>query len=182
MPVGCAVGAMHPALIPAILSGTDARRAAANLTCVVAAMPTGILLRGISVPLFFDGRSNTPAPRFGPCSPARCTALHNAARQGDAGGVKALLAAGSDVHSTDPRGYSLRSHLLSGRIRVGECLLSDCRQCGECLGFADCRRGTGMCLLCRRRALDLASENGHTETAMALAKAGADVQCEDNDG
>ncbi len=57
---------------------------------------------------------------FGPCSPARCTALHNAARQGDAGGVKALLAAGSDVHSTDPRGYSLRSRLLSRRLRVGE--------------------------------------------------------------
>ena len=35
--------------------------------------------------------------------------------------------------------------------------------------------------LCRRTALHLASEKGHTETAMALAKAGADVQCEDND-
>ena len=124
MPVGIAMGAMHPALIPALPSGTDVvRKAAATLTCVVAAMPTGILLRGISVPLFVDGRSNTPAPRFGPCSPARCTALHNAARQGDAGGVKALLAEGSDVHSTDAGGYCLRSRLRSRRLRVGECVV-----------------------------------------------------------
>ncbi len=108
--------------------------------------------------------------------------MHNAARQGDAGGAKALLAAGSDVHSTDPRGYSLRSHLLSGRLRAGECLLSDCRQCGECRGFADCRRGTGMCLRCRRTALHLASLNGHTKVAVALLKAGADVHCTDNEG
>jgi hypothetical protein len=57
--------------------------------------------------------------------------------------------------------------------------LSDCE---EGLGFADCRRGSGMCLLCRRTALHLASTEGHTATALALAKAGADVQCEDNDG
>ena len=61
-------------------------------------------------------------------------------------------------------------------------MLSDCRRCGECLGFADCRRGTGMCLLCRRTALHYASLNGHTETAMALVKAGADVHCKANDG
>ena len=76
----------------------------------------------------------------------------------------------------------MRSHLLSGRIRVGECLLSDCRQCGECLGFADCRRGTGMCFRCRRTALHLASLNGHTKVAVALLKAGADVNCTANDG
>ncbi len=131
---------------------------------------------------FVDGRSNIPAPRFGPCSPARCTALHNAARQGDAGGVKALLAAGSDVHSTDPRGYSLRSRLLSRRLRGVECLLSDCRRCGECLGFADCRRGTGMCLLYRRTALHLASLNGHTVLAVVLVEASADVHCNCNNG
>ncbi len=97
--------------------------------------------------------------------------------------MKALLAAGSDVHSTDPRGYSLRSRLLLRRLRVGVlCLLSDCRQCGECLVFADCRRGTSMCLLCRRTALHLASLNGHTELAVALVKAGADVHCKTNDG
>ena len=50
------------------------------------------------------------------------------------------------------------------------------------LGFADCRRGTGMCLLCRRTALHLASTEAHTATALALAKVGADVQCEDNGG
>jgi hypothetical protein len=123
VPVGSAMGAMHPALIPALPSGTDARKAAANLTFVVAAMPTGILLRGVSVPLLVDGRSNTPAPLFGPCSPAQCTALHNAARQGDAAGVKALLAEGSDVHSTDAGGYCLRSRLRSRRPRVGECVV-----------------------------------------------------------
>jgi hypothetical protein len=37
-----------------------------------------------------------------------------------------------------------------------------------------------MCLLCRRTALHLASTEG--QTATALAKAAADVQCEDNDG
>ena len=57
--------------------------------------------------------------------------------------------------------------------------LSDCE---EGLGFADCRRGSGMCLLCRRTALHLASIEAHTAIAMALAKASADVQCEDNDG
>ncbi len=35
---------------------------------------------------------------------------------------------------------------------------------------------------CRRTALHLASFNGHTETAMALVKAGADVHCKENDG
>jgi ankyrin repeat protein len=39
-----------------------------------------------------------------------------------------------------------------------------------------------MCLLCRRTALHLASIEAHTAIAMALAKAGADVQCEDNEG
>ncbi len=61
-------------------------------------------------------------------------------------------------------------------------MLSGCRKCGECLGFAGCRRGTGMCLLCRRTALHLTSYNGHTEIAMALAEAGADVHCKDNEG
>jgi hypothetical protein len=36
--------------------------------------------------------------------------------------------------------------------------------------------------LCRRTALHLALLNGHTETAMALAKAGVDVHCKDDDG
>ncbi len=36
--------------------------------------------------------------------------------------------------------------------------------------------------LCRRTALHLASQDGHTETATALVKAGADVRCKDNDG
>ena len=34
--------------------------------------------------------------------------------------------------------------------------------------------------LCRWTALHYASQNGHTETAMALTKAGADVHCKDN--
>jgi hypothetical protein len=36
--------------------------------------------------------------------------------------------------------------------------------------------------LCRWTALHLASLNGHTETAMALVRAGADVHCKANDG
>ncbi len=40
----------------------------------------------------------------------------------------------------------------------------------------------GACLPCRRTALQLASHNGHTETAKALVAAGADVHCNDNDG
>ena len=123
-----------------------------------------------------------PAPAFGLCSPAQCTALHNAARQGDAEGVKALLAEGSDVHSTDPGGYCLRSVCYPDGFGLASVSLSDCQRCGEGLGFADRRRGTRRCLLCRRTALHLASIEAHTAIAMALAKAGADVQCENNDG
>ncbi len=36
--------------------------------------------------------------------------------------------------------------------------------------------------LCRRTPLHSASYNGHTETALALVKAGADVHCKDNKG
>jgi hypothetical protein len=39
-----------------------------------------------------------------------------------------------------------------------------------------------LCLLRRRTALHDASQNGHTETAMALVKAGADMRCKDSDG
>jgi ankyrin repeat protein len=60
--------------------------------------------------------------------------------------------------------------------------LSDCRRCKEKLCVADCRRGTGMCLLCRRTALHLASLNGRTKTALTLVKAGADVHCKAYDG
>ncbi len=48
------------------------------------------------------------------------------------------------------------------------------------LGFADCRRGMGV--HCRSTALHLASKKGHTETAIALVAAGADVHCEYDDG
>ncbi len=36
--------------------------------------------------------------------------------------------------------------------------------------------------LCRWTALHWASQDGHTETAMALVEAGVDVHCKDNDG
>ncbi len=36
--------------------------------------------------------------------------------------------------------------------------------------------------LCRVTALHYASLKGHTETAIALVKAGADVHCKDNKG
>jgi hypothetical protein len=82
VPVGCAVDATHFVLIPALPSGFNARKAAATLTCVVAAMPTGILLRGISIPLFVDGRSNIPAPLV--WSVQLC-AMHSAAQRGASG-------------------------------------------------------------------------------------------------
>jgi hypothetical protein len=53
-----------------------------------------------------------------------------------------------------------------------------CRQCG-CGRSVD----SGVELqewlfrLCRKKALHWASQNGHTETAMALVEAGADVHC-----
>ncbi len=43
--------------------------------------------------------------------------------------------------------------------------------CKECLFW-----------LCRWTALHLASQQGHTETAMALVTAGADVHCKANNG
>ncbi len=36
--------------------------------------------------------------------------------------------------------------------------------------------------LCRDAALHLASDQGHTQTALALVEAGADVHCKDKDG
>ena len=56
-------------------------------------------------------------------SAAKCTALHNAARQGDSGGVKALLEDGSDVHSKDPGGYSFAiAFLPNRRFRACDCV------------------------------------------------------------
>ncbi len=43
-----------------------------------------------------------------------------------------------------------------------------------------CMSGCFAC--CRRTALHWASENGCTETAMALVKVGADVHCKANNG
>jgi hypothetical protein len=64
-----------------------------------------------------------------------------------------------------------------------ECAALADRAGGRGIGFADCSRCTpGVCLLCRNTALHLASQEGHTETAMALVAAGADVHRTFNDG
>jgi ankyrin repeat protein len=94
--------------------------------------------------------------------------LRTAAKEGHAETVVALLARGADVHCKTNLGYgswaasSCRSVVTTSTTRVGA-------------------KGVAV-WPCRQTALHWASNNGHTETAMALAKAGADVHCKDNDG
>jgi hypothetical protein len=81
VPVGCAVGAMHPAPTPALPSGTDARKAAVTLTCVVAAMPTGILLRHFR-PIACRWSVEHTSAAFWPVQPCP---MHSAAQRGASG-------------------------------------------------------------------------------------------------
>jgi hypothetical protein len=84
-------------------------------------------------------------------------------------------------------GQGGRGRALQGRKRVRFLGLDP-----HVVGLPQCEGGrsgdSGMGLqewlvrLCRRMALHSASQNGHTETAMALVKAGADVHCTANDG
>ncbi len=104
----------------------------------------------------------------------RCTALHLASQNGHTETAMALFKADTDVHCKDNDGYGPLNRML---VSLG------CRQCGD----GPVRR-LGMELqewlvrLCRRTALHWASQNGHTETAMALFKVDTDVQCTANDG
>ena len=103
-PFGIATGARF--LQMPIPSDSDVRRAAFFSTSAAAAMPKGsaalILLRRFHHVVVRCLLEQTVAGLVF-CS-AACTALHNAARQGNAEGVRALLAEGSDVHAKDAGG------------------------------------------------------------------------------
>jgi hypothetical protein len=99
--------------------------------------------------------------------------LQTAATKGDTKTVVALLARGADVHCKTNDGYGF------SRLPPGVVLLATMRggrsvHPGGLLEWLFSR--------CRKTVLHWASLNGHTETAMALVKAGADVRCKDNDG
>jgi hypothetical protein len=79
-----------------------------------------------------------------------------------------------------------------GRALQGQRRVRFSRLPPRVVGLPQCRGGpsvdSGVALqewllrLCRWTALHSASLDGHTETAMALVEAGADVHCKDNDG
>ncbi len=85
----------------------------------------------------------------------------------------ALMAAGADVHCKGKdgcgRGVALRGPFASAPFKL-------------CFGSANCLPDTGVCLLCSYTPLHQASFSGHTETAMALMAAGANVHGEDESG
>jgi hypothetical protein len=104
----------------------------------------------------------------------RFTALHCASDHGHTETAMALVKAGADVHCKSTNcgyGYSRLDRRVAGL--------------SQCITYGPSIRGGALGVpawLCRNTALQRASSNGHTETAMALVKAGADVHCKDNDG
>ena len=122
-----------------------------------------------------DGPSTRGGAARVPVRLCRSTALHLASANGHTETALALVKAGADVNCKEPEvGYGLWGCIL---LSVG---LPQCR------GGRSVHSGVELqeCLLrlCRLTALHYASQNGHTETALALVKAGADVHCTDNDG
>ena len=74
---------------------------------------------------------------------------------------------------------------MAGTVQPSGCLLvsSACHSVGGGRSVhSDVEQQEWLFRLCRRTALHLASYNGKTETAMALVKAGADVDGKANDG
>jgi hypothetical protein len=134
--------------------------------------------------------------------------LRTAATKGDTKTVVALLARGEDVHCKGTDGYGSQAAssgryfgTVSGRtvrprvelpdalqeqhrVRFSGCILASlvCRSFGPTVR----PRGVGLqvCLfgLCRRTALHWASQNGKTQTAVALFLADADALCPSKDG
>ncbi len=81
--------------------------------------------------------------------------------------VKALVEKGADVHAKDKYGYGRPLHRWQSTLHLIRMV-----RCGHML-------------LCRRTALHLASERGHTETVKALLRVGtrtADVHAKDFQG
>jgi hypothetical protein len=86
----------------------------------------------------------------------------------------ALLKAGADVHCKDNDGYGFpRLHPRVGGLPQfgGGRSVHSGVEVQQCLVW-----------LCRSTALHRASLKGHTNTALALVKAGVDVHCKDNNG
>jgi hypothetical protein len=104
----------------------------------------------------------------------RATALHYASLTGHTETALALVKAGADVHSKSNDGCGSRGCILVSLGRHGA------GADGPSVRVWSCRSGCSG--LCRWTAVHYASQNGHTETAMALVKAGADVRCKSNGG
>jgi hypothetical protein len=108
----------------------------------------------------------------------RWTALHWASLEGHTETAKAVLAAGADVHRKTDTGYGAGG--ASGGIsRVGRLPTV---KAGEILALKIACAARAHALPCRWTALHWASLKGHTETAMALLAAGADVHCQTEKG
>ncbi len=123
--------------------------------------PRGVILGPVSLPrtrrTVHSARCCTiPGLRF------RWTALHRASLNGRTQTAMALVKAGADVNCKDNVGSGSRAASL-------------------CRWFATVLRGV-LVWLRRLTALHLASQKGHTEMAIALVKAGADVHCKATNG
>ncbi len=90
----------------------------------------------------------------------------------------ALVKAGADVNCKDNDGYGLRAVCIVVSL-VRQSVGAD----GPSTQGVAAGVPAGLLVwLCRWTALHLASHFGHTETAMALVKAGADVHSKGNGG
>jgi hypothetical protein len=84
--------------------------------------------------------------------------------------------------------WSRRARTCTARTRTGAvargCILVSlgCHSAGRTVRPLGAELQEWLFGLCRWTALHLASQEGHTETALALVTAGADVHCQDNDG
>ncbi len=103
----------------------------------------------------------------------RVTALDFASEKGHTETAMALVKAGADLHGKlhDNMGYGILLGSVGFPTVSGRTVRPLGTERQECLFW-----------LCRFTALHFASQNGHTETALALVKAGADVHCKTNDG
>jgi hypothetical protein len=104
----------------------------------------------------------------------RNTAMHFASKTYKTETALVLAKAGADVHCKANGGYGYsKLHRRVGLIATVS---------GRTVRPLRVQLHEWLLWLCRRTALHVASENGRTETAMALVKAGADVHGKDNDG